>query len=63
MEGVYDNNLWRSLTQLAPFFYGKELVGTFIFKSVMTLCVVSSKGNVLTHFFVPTKKVNSTTYC
>ena len=30
---------------------------------VMTLCVVSSEGDVLTHFFEPTKKVNSTTYC
>ena len=30
---------------------------------VMILCVVSSKGDVLTHFFVPTKNVNSTTYC
>ena len=30
---------------------------------VIILCVVSSKGHVLTHFFVPTKKVNSTTYC
>ena len=30
---------------------------------VMILFVVSSKGDVLTHFFVPTKKVNSTTYC
>ena len=29
----------------------------------MTLCVVSSEGDVLTHFFVPTKNVNSTTYC
>ena len=29
----------------------------------MTLCVVSSEGDVLTHFFEPTKKVNSTTYC
>ena len=28
---------------------------------VMTLCVISSEGDVLTHFFVPTKKVNSTT--
>ena len=30
---------------------------------VMTLCVVSSEGDVLTHFFEPTKKVNSTTHC
>ena len=30
---------------------------------VMTLCVVSSKGDVLTHLFVPTNKVNSTRYC
>ena len=30
---------------------------------VMTLCVVSSEGDVLTHFFEPTNKVNSTTYC
>ena len=30
---------------------------------VMILCVVSSKSDVLTHFFEPTKKVNSTTYC
>ena len=29
----------------------------------MTLCVVSSEGDVLTHFFEPTNKVNSTTYC
>ena len=28
---------------------------------VMILCVVSSKDDVLTQFFVPTKKVNSTT--
>lgn len=30
---------------------------------VMTLCMVSSEGDVLTRFFEPTKKVNSTTYC
>ena len=30
---------------------------------VMTLCVVSSEGDVLTHFFMPTKKVCSYTYC
>ena len=30
---------------------------------VMTLCVVSSEGDVLTHFFEPTKTVYSTTYC
>ena len=29
---------------------------------VITLCVVSSEGDVLAHFFVLTKKVNSTTY-
>ena len=30
---------------------------------VMTLSVVSIQGDLLTHFFEPTKKVNSTTYC
>ena len=30
---------------------------------VMTLCVVSTEGDVLTHFFEPRKKVNAATYC
>ena len=29
---------------------------------VMTLCMVSSEDDALTHFFVPTKKVILTTY-
>ena len=29
----------------------------------MTLCVVSTEGDVLTHFFEPRKKVNAATYC
>ena len=30
---------------------------------VMTLCVVSTEGDTLTHFFEPRKKVNAATYC
>ena len=30
---------------------------------VMTLCVVSTEGDVLTHFFETRNKVNAATYC
>ena len=33
-EGVYGKNFQRNWTEIAPFFNGKEPVGTFIFKSV-----------------------------